>query len=436
MNVSTELELESCSEYHLYADELSDLLLASQRCEQEVQKHLVSEASLAVERLVPQVERSKHGIFFTPDSIVEFLVSRIESQIDAGESFFDPACGAGNLLVGIASRSSLGANLDETINIWSQRFGGCDLNGSFVKVAKLRLIFLAAYRHGLPELSESYLAHLLGKFSYFFVGDYLKSRHGGDFDCIIANPPFAHVEVDKACGWSSGRTQLAAIFISSVIDRARPGQKVTAVLPDVLRSGTRYGRWRRHIERSSLGGQSILLGRFAADVDVDVFVLSFSISSNVVSESLIQWIPNRPLGNGRVKLEDFYDVCVGPVVPFRLTGKGNFSPYITAKNCPPYGEINRAGKIRFEGRKIEPPFVVVRRTSNPADKNRLVTTLVNCSEPVAVENHLIVMRPKDGQVSSCRRLICKLGASDCISQINEKIRCRHLTVRSIKDLEI
>ncbi|EPF1836839.1 TPA: N-6 DNA methylase [Pseudomonas aeruginosa] len=435
MNTLIKPELADRPEYYLYTNELANLLLNSLRCEKLIQRHLISEASLAAERLIPQAERSKHGIFFTPDKIVENLVNSLQPEISAGKTFFDPACGAGNLLLGIARETPIGPDLDETISLWSQRFGGCDLSSSFVEAAKLRLIFLAAYKHGLPELSEDYLTSLLNRFSNFHVGDYLKGAHGGNFDCIIANPPFSHVQVEKECNWSSGRTQLAAIFIAKIIQISRPGQRVVAVLPDVLRSGSRYDKWRTFIEENSKQGASYLLGRFAADVDVDVFILDFIKSNQSGSPEKINWIPQRPHTGEHVKLGDLYDVCVGPVVPFRLSGRGNFSPYITAKNCPQFGEVSKSTKIRFDGRKIEPPFVVIRRTSNPSDKNRLITTLINCTEPVAVENHLIVMRPKDGRIESCKRLIDLLAQPDATAQMNEKIRCRHLTVRSIKEME-
>lgn len=351
-------------------------------------------------------------------------------------TFFDPACGAGNLLLAVARKCALNNTFDETIDAWSRRFGGSDIDAVFVRVAKLRLIFLAAYRHGLPELSEAYLEDLLSRFSEFYVGDYLHGGFGSEFDCIIANPPFAHVVVSDSCSWSSGRTQLAAVFIDKILERAKIGQKIVAVLPDVLRSGTRYDKWRRFVEVRVTEGRSLLYGRFAADVDVDVFFLDVVLSGINEDAPCIQWVPQRSAGTGRRRVSELYDVCVGAVVPFRLTGSGSEAPYITAKNCPPDGEVSFASSISFDGRKVSPPFVVVRRTSNPSDRNRLVTTLITCDQPVAVENHLIVMRPKDSTVGSCLYLMERLRSQDALAQINEKIRCRHLTTKSIKDIEI
>lgn len=436
MDVVAEVKCEASSGYKPFTDELTEILLAEERCEERVQRLLEGEESLAVERLIPQAERSKHGIFFTPNEIVHDLVLRFENEIVDGSTFFDPACGAGNLLLGIARRCNLENSFDETVGAWSRRFGGCDIDAAFVRAVKLRLIFLAAYRHGLPEISEDYLEILVSRFSGFAVGDYLHGNYGVDFDCIIANPPFSHIVLGGNCGWSTGRTQLAGVFIDKVLRLGKIGQRVVAVLPDVLRSGTRYDKWRRSVEEKTTGGYATMYGRFTADVDVDVFFLDAISSELNEAAEVISWIPERAAALGRSKLGELYTVSVGAVVPFRLTGKGEESPYITAKNCPADGEVALAPKIKFEGRKVPTPFVVVRRTSNPSDRRRLIATLITCSEPVAVENHLIVMRPKDQTLGSCRYLMERLRAEDAVNQINEKIRCRHLTVRSIRDIEI
>lgn len=436
MDAATEVKYEARSDYKPFTDELMEILLAEDRCREKIQRLLDGEESFAVERLIPQAERSKHGIFFTPNEIVNDLVGRFENEIISGLTFFDPACGAGNLLVGIARKCSLEKTFDETVAAWSRRFGGCDINAAFVRTVKLRLIFLAAYRHGLPEITESYLESLVSRFSNFQVGDYLENKYGSDFDCIIANPPFAHIIVDSGCSWSTGRTQLAAVFIAKIFSHAKLGQRVVAVLPDVLRSGTRYGKWRHFIEENSIGGYITVYGRFTTDVDVDVFFLDAIISRSNVTPDPILWIPVRAAGADHNKLGDLYDVSVGAVVPFRLTGDGGYFPYITAKNCPADGEVSTVPKIKFSGTTVPTPFVVVRRTSNPSDRRRLVVTLVTCPSRVAVENHLIVMRPKNHTLGSCRYLMERLNTEDATNQINEKIRCRHLTVGSIKEILI
>lgn len=56
----------------------------------------------------------------------------------------------------------------------------------------------------------------------------------------------------------------------------------------------------------------------------------------------------------------------------------------------------------FDGKVIQPPCILIKRTSSPSDKFRAAATLVNLKQPIAVENHLIVVTPKDGKLKSCK----------------------------------
>ena len=89
---------------------------------------------------------------------------------------------------------------------------------------------------------------------------------------------------------------------------------------------------------------------------------------------------------------------------------------------------------RFEGRVFSPPFVVVRRTSRPGDKHRALGTIINNARPVAVENHLLVLLPKDGTVKACRELLRVLRKPQTTQWLDQYIRCRHLTVSALADL--
>ena len=51
---------------------------------------------------------------------------------------------------------------------------------------------------------------------------------------------------------------------------------------------------------------------------------------------------------------------------------------------------------RPKSKLIMPPFVVVNRTSSPRDRLRATATIIKGTEPVAVENHLIILSPKKG----------------------------------------
>ncbi|WP_346399052.1 N-6 DNA methylase [Pseudomonas syringae] len=391
----------------------------------------------AVEDLIPYSLRSHHGIFFTPEKTAELCADICATNIAAEESFFDPACGTGNLLYAIAQRYTIKNSISETLVYWGRRFGGCDINESFVHVAKLRLVALAARRHNMPALDGALLIELLENLSNFHVADYLGSELGAEFDCIVANPPFGHRDFKKTLRWSSGRTQLASVFVSAIVSRGKQGQKVVSILPDVLKSGTRYARWREMISEGTLKGTVHPYGKFSASVDVDVFIFESFISKYYKNKESVVWVEDISTSNVGLRLGEFCTVNIGPVVPHRLKPDSkNKVPYICVKTCPPYKAIKATKVIGFDGTLYSPPFVVVRRTSNPGDKHRIITTLVLGKQPIAVENHLIIIRPNDGYIKTCKKVLGFLKTESAVLQINAMIRCRHLTKHSISSLMI
>lgn len=391
----------------------------------------------AAEELIPHEIRVSQGIFFTGDKIAEKIALSFSAEISKCDSFFDPSCGAGNLLLAIAKIYPLKSQVLETLEFWGGRFGGCDLNESFILATKLRLIALAFQRHGLQKISKGQLDGYLKLFSLFEVGDYLGAALGAEFDCVVANPPFGHITVPAEVEWSSGRTQQAGVFIAKALQVAKSGQKLTAVLPDVLRSGTRYVKWRRLVEDMSTITALDVHGKFSKTVDVDVFVLSVIQGCEGKDLSVEKWQPVvREESFDFIKLGSLFEVRVGPVVPHRLSGRGPFVPYLTTQDAPPFSHVTKLPSINFGGTLYVPPFVVVRRTSSPSDKVRLVSSLVEGAKAIAVENHLLILKPRDGSVEKCLSLIDDLKLRRINDWLNTVSRCRHLTTRILADIDI
>jgi hypothetical protein len=53
---------------------------------------------------------------------------------------------------------------------------------------------------------------------------------------------------------------------------------------------------------------------------------------------------------------------------------------------------------------------------------------------VAIENHLLVLRPKDDSPKTCEELLGLLSLQRTNEWLNRRIRCRHLTVGALADL--
>ena len=123
------------------------------------------------------------------------------------------------------------------------------------------------------------------------------------------------------------------------------------------------------------------------------------------------------------------------MVPHRHAEAGPLVAYVHARSLPPWTECTKIAENRkFTGRLFQPPFVTVRRTSRPGDKKRAVASLVLSDEPVAVENHLLVLLPRDGTASTCKQLLARLRSAKTDDWINRRLRCRHLTTAVLTDM--
>ena len=200
---------------------------------------------------------------------------------------------------------------------------------------------------------------------------------------------------------------------------------------DVLRSGSRYERWRNMISTLGAIRRERPLGLFDQWADVDVYLLDLLKTREQKGGGVGISISARKLGGvGRR-----FAVHVGPVVPHRHEEIGPEVRYIHARSLPAWGERKRiVEKRKFTGRLFGPPFVAVRRTSRPDGGKRAIATLVLGKGAVAVENHLMVLLPKDGTEDTCRALITRLQSSKTDNWLNRRLRCRHLTTSVLAEM--
>jgi hypothetical protein len=205
---------------------------------------------------------------------------------------------------------------------------------------------------------------------------------------------------------------------------------MACILPDVLRSGSRYERWREGIAASADVISIEPMGRFDGDTDVDVFILVLARRDQPPGRA---W-PSEPGAPHRI--EHDWDVHVGSVVPHRHPERGPLVRYLHAAALPPLAVAEQRETRRFDGRVFDPPFVVVRRTSRPRTSPgpRLIANVIHGRGPVAVENHLLVLKPRVGGVLACRRLIEHLTGAAISASLNHSAARRHLTVGDLRRL--
>jgi len=421
-----------------YVARLEELLLRSMRPVRDakfpgdLEAALDGQPSAELRRQVPIDVLRETGAFFTGSTLAKLAITAAGLRLTPDVKVLDPACGAGDLLVAFAAHLACSSDLKSTLQDWGRHVLALDLQADFVRATKLRLALAAIRRQSpahttkLPTLDELFPGIGFGS-SLSEENLYKQATH------ILINPPFTPMDAPEACSWGSGKVNSAAVFMDASVSRSEPGTQIIAILPDVLRSGSRYAKWRQLFEERVALRKIQIVGQFDRHTDVDVFVVVGQVRKRDKSVRGFHWIPREKDTNSRVK--DKFEVSVGAVVSYRDPHEGAWFPFIQARDLPSWEVVSAfSHHRRFGGKTFRPPFVVVRRTSRPGDKNRAVGTVIRGRRPIAVENHLLVLRPRDRTVASCEKLLTVLKDSEANEFLDRRIRCRHLTVSALSDL--
>jgi urease gamma subunit len=392
------------------------------------QTSLVYQAPMIVASGMSLTRRKARGIFFTHPSTAARLAERIMDELKRGHRVLDPALGAGDLLLASAVHLPRGRTVDETLRLWSQLLRGFERESVFLDIARLRLALIAKALHGSAKPLDP--ERVLSLFPLLQHGDFLRTQIEGldSQTCAITNPPYNRIRAPSGEG---RRITAAAVFFEKLYRELPVGSHIVGLFPEVLRCGSSYvdvrGLAAAHV--TLLHHES--LGRFSRAADIDVFIGHYRLeatSSTKLEPAVPTVVP---------VLEDYFQVTTGPVVPHRATGRGKWTKFLSTKDVPAWDPAFRpTANRRHNGPTHKPPFVVVRRTSSPTQRFRAVGTVIVGHEPMAVENHLLVLTPLNGGVATCRELIRALKSTEVNDQLNSVMRCRHLTVGSLRSLKV
>lgn len=388
-------------------------------------------AASELRRLVTLDTRREYGAFFTPNELAQKVVAEMFPKLDASSIIYDSACGAGNLLLStwdyLHKRKIIPKNDHYLL--------GTDIHPEFVAAAQSRLaikrlIFNAGNEKSRPIYKDDYNIHQL---------DGLKNnRFYAVATHVFVNPPFNLIPVTEDVNWSKGVASAAALFIDRIIKYVNVGTTITAILPEVLRSGSRYHTWRGMVLSNCINERVKLLGQFDEYADVDVFAITLRKKRETIalrnSKNSFQSTP-RP--NVKQTVKDNFLVCVGPVVDNRDKHTGRRRGYIVSRGLPGWSVQTHFKQARnHTGRSFKGPFIVVKRTSRMGESQRAIATIINTPNPVYVDNHLIILAPKSGKISDCKRAIENLKNIKTDQWLNREIRCRHLTVKVVSKIPL
>ncbi|MBI4834520.1 MAG: N-6 DNA methylase [Planctomycetes bacterium] len=395
---------------------------------------LNGEPSRELRRLVNLNTQKSSGIFFTGKELAKQTCKIPFNNYSNKLTILDPACGAGDLLVAYAARLPLGNDLKTTLTNWGKQIRGYDIYPELVHLTKIRLALLAILR-GLPVNKENPCL-LSNTFPFIQTGNFLSiTNEPKEKKHILINPPFTMMKAPNGCTWACGKVSTAAVFIEKCLTSNPSGSHISAILPDVLRTGSRYEKWRKLISSLAKITKIEVVGQFDKLTDIDVFILHLTVKKDKGNKRKGFWALPRIKSKKRVK--DLFDVNVGAVVPHRDIKKGLKCRYIFARELPKDGIVKRFKNYRkFSGKLFSPPFVVIRRTSRPDEKKRIISTIIAGKKKVAAENHLIVLTPYNKLLSECKKLTNSLKCDKTTKWLDKRIRCRHLTVTALKELPL
>lgn len=155
-----------------------------------------------IQRIIDRSFREGRGQFFTPSSIVDFIVKMINPQ--KGELGCDPACGTGGFIFSALEHISTANKIsnDDVNNVFFY-----DISRSLAKLIAMRLMF----EFGIQEPN-------------LYIRDTLASPVELQFDYILSNPPFG----------SQGRITDTTILSKYVLGKDEKGKLYSSQVPDIL----------------------------------------------------------------------------------------------------------------------------------------------------------------------------------------------------------
>lgn len=211
--------------------------------------------------------RKRGGQYLTPRPVADALLDRL--QLEPGMRVLDPGVGTGELLRAVLDREP-----GVEAHGWDVDPGVLAAAARLVPEARLE------QRSALDAGSRS------GPGSVQDPGSD-PAAVSGDFDLVIANPPYFQIRLDPADRTRfrsviSGRPNIFALFFQVGLERLGPGGVLAFIVPPSMNSGAYFEALREHIvARARILDLTVLPGsdRFAgANTAVQLLVLERAVA--------------------------------------------------------------------------------------------------------------------------------------------------------------
>jgi len=194
--------------------------------------HILKKTQKRAKLTENRVQRKKHGIYYTPTYIVDYIVRNTLGELLKDKKVnvekirvLDPACGSGSFLIKSFdvlndyylkndkdyAQSQLDlktrAIFTKKVRILRDNIFGVDLDKQAVEIAQLNLLLkIAEKKHRLPFLEQNIKCgnsliddkRIAGDKAFKWKGEFKEIMKEGGFDVIIGNPPYVKLQnLDK-----------------------------------------------------------------------------------------------------------------------------------------------------------------------------------------------------------------------------------------------
>lgn len=264
------------------------------------------------------IQRKKHGAFYTPRPIVDYLLEATlpdrHLPLSRGFRLLDPSCGAGNFLSAALEalfervwtpQTGMEGRYLRLKRVMEQHLYGLDLNPWAIRLAQIRLNFVQLKL--VPELKRPLKAHLLGRNT---LQDH-DARLEAGFDVIVGNPPYGAElsEADKRFfqrhyRLGNGRQETTALFIERSAQLLKAKGRMGLVVPHGITRTGAYAECRRLlVEDMRL---TALLDLGSAFPGVNLETMAFVVEHDRTDKKPGQ-LPWAPDDEAEVRLDTFRD---------------------------------------------------------------------------------------------------------------------------------